>query len=83
MRSQHGLKAGVDRELHGRGRLPLTQRDAGAARADAGAATAAPSRPIQLCRPRCRFGDIAEAGWSLADSGVGARRARASLSGGG
>ena len=45
MRSRPALKAGVAPDLHDRGRLPLTQGDAGAARADDGATTAAPSRP--------------------------------------
>src|SRR5207248_10174923 len=39
MRSQRRPKAGVHPELHDRGRLPLTLRDAGAPRADDGAAT--------------------------------------------
>jgi hypothetical protein len=46
-RSERGLKAGVDPDVHDRGRLPLTKRDAEAARADDGAPTAAPSRPLR------------------------------------
>ena len=53
MQNQRGLKAGVDPELHDRGRLPHTQRGAGAARADVGATTAAPSRLFRHWR-RCR-----------------------------
>jgi hypothetical protein len=45
MRSQRRPKPGVHPELHDRGRLPLTLRDAGAPRVDDGAAT-----PLLLVR---------------------------------
>jgi hypothetical protein len=44
-RSQRRRQAGVGAELDGRGRLPLTRRDAAAAGAHNGGSTARPSRP--------------------------------------